>query len=91
MNGSKLKGRWADSYSLRLRSRLDDDLIPSLGGRRPIAQIEPPEVLYAIRKIESRDAIEMAKRVMQMASGIFRYGVATARCGRGPTADLRGL
>jgi integrase len=32
----------------------------------------------------------MAKRVMQMASGIFRYGVATAKCARDPTADLKG-
>lgn len=81
--------RWVKSYSLRLRSRLDDDLIPSLG-KRPIAEIDPLEVLDTIRKIEARDAIEMAKRVMQMASGVFRYGVATARCGRDPTADLRG-
>jgi integrase len=46
--------------------------------------------LDAIRMIEKRDAIEMAKRVMQMASGVFRYGVATARCRRDPTTDLRG-
>ena len=83
------ESRWAKTYSSRLRSRLDDDLLPALGNR-PIAQIEPLEVLEAVRKIEKRDAIEMAKRVMQMASGIFRYGVATARCGRDPTGDLRG-
>jgi integrase len=47
-------------------------------------------MLDAIRKIEARGAIEMAKRVMQMASEIFRYGVATARCRRDPTADVRG-
>jgi integrase len=86
---SKNNARWVKSYSLRLRSRLEEDLIPSLG-KRPIGQIEPLEVLDAIRKIESRGAIEMAKRVMQMAGGIFRYGVATARCGRDPTADLTG-
>jgi integrase len=83
------RGRWVESYRSRLRSRLDDDLLPALG-KRPIAEIEPLEVLDSIRKIEKRDAIEMAKRVLQMASGIFRYGVATARCGRDPTADLRG-
>jgi integrase len=81
--------RWVESYSSRLRSRLDDDLIPALG-KRPISEIEPIEVLDAIRKIEKRDAIEMAKRIMQMASSIFRYGVATARCVRDPTGDLRG-
>jgi hypothetical protein len=34
--------------------------------------------------------MEMAKRVMQMASAIFRFGVATSRCRRDPTADLKG-
>lgn len=81
--------RWVDSYSSRLRSRLDADLLPFLG-HRPIADIEPIEVLDVIRRIERREAIEMAKRVMQMASAIFRYGVATSRCPRDPTADLRG-
>jgi integrase len=47
-------------------------------------------ILDAIRKIESRDAIEMAKRVMQMTSAIFRFGVATSRCRRDPTVDLKG-
>lgn len=81
--------RWVESYSSRLRSRLDADLLPHLG-QRPIAEIEPIEVLDVIRRVEGRDAIEMAKRVMQMASAIFRYGVATSRCPRDPTADLRG-
>jgi len=83
------KSRWVESYSNRLKSRLEDDLIPELGSR-PIAEILPIEVLDAIRKIEQRDAIEMAKRVMQMASAIFRYGVATSRCNRDVTYDLRG-
>lgn len=83
------KARWVDSYSDRLRSRLDADLMPRLGDR-PISEIEPIDVLDVIRAIEKRDAVEMARRVMQMASAIFRYGVATSRCVRDPTADLRG-
>lgn len=83
------KGRWVASYADRLRARLDGDLLPYLGDR-PIASIEPIEVLDVIRRIERRDAIEMARRVMQMASAIFRYGVATSRCVRDPTGDLRG-
>ena len=81
--------RWVTSYAVRLKARLDDDLLPALE-HRPIAEIEPLEVLDAIRKIERRDAIEMAKRVMQMAGAIFRYGVATGRCDRDPTSDLKG-
>jgi integrase len=83
------KDTWAKSYADRLRSRLDADLLPELGPR-PIASIEPIEVLDVIRKVEKRDAVEMAKRIMQMASAIFRYGVATSRCPRDPTFDLRG-
>ena len=85
----KEKHGWAPSYASRLRSRLDDDLLPELG-TRPISAIEPIEVLDAIRKIENRDAVVMAQRVMQMASAIFRYGVATSRCKADPTRDLRG-
>ena len=83
------KETWAKSYADRLRSRLDADLLPELG-KRPIAEIEPIEVLDVIRKVEKRDAIEMAKRIMQMASAIFRYGISTTRCMRDPTTDLRG-
>ncbi|MEP7209847.1 MAG: integrase arm-type DNA-binding domain-containing protein, partial [Alphaproteobacteria bacterium] len=83
------KARLAPSYSDRLRSRLDEDLLPALG-ERPLKDIEPIEILDALRKVEKRGAPEMARRIMQMASAIFRYGVATARCPRDPTADLRG-
>ncbi len=83
------RAKWVEGYADRLRTRLDADLLPMLGAR-PIAAIEPMEVLDVIRLIEKRDAIEMARRVMQMASAIFRYGVATSRCPRDPTSDLRG-
>ena len=81
------KAKWVESYSVRLRSRLDDDLIPALG-RRPISLITPAEVLEAIRKIEARDAPEMARRVLQMARLIFLYAVATSRSDRDPTIGL---
>src|SRR6185437_9986774 len=58
---------WASSYSSRLRSRLDNDLIAPFGDR-PIKHIQPLEVLSALRAIEKRGAIEMAKRIKQMAS-----------------------
>ncbi len=60
------KSKWVASYSVRLRTRLDEDLIPALG-HRPISLIKPAEVLEAIRKVESRDAPEMARRILQMA------------------------
>jgi integrase len=81
------KVKWVESYSERLKSRLDNDLMPDLGSRA-IDTIEPVVLLACIRKIEQRGAPEMARRVLQMASNIFRFGVATGRCSRNPAADL---
>lgn len=59
-------------------------------GRLPINEIEPADVLAAIRKIESKGNLESARRTLQFASSVFRYAVATARLGSDPTRDLRG-
>ncbi|QCI93387.1 integrase arm-type DNA-binding domain-containing protein [Novosphingobium sp. EMRT-2] len=64
-------------------------LTPSLGSI-PIADIEPAEVLHAVRKIEARGAIESARRALQLAGGVFRYAVATTRLRSDPTRDLKG-
>lgn len=85
---SKLPG-WVPSYSDRLMSRLEADVFPPLG-RRAIADIEPPDVLEAIRKVEARGAVELAKREMQVIGQVFRYAIATGRAKRDPTRDLVG-
>jgi len=81
--------RWVESYRCRLRTRLNDDLLSELGDRN-IAEIQPLDMLETIRKIEKRGAVESAKRILNMASSVFRYGVATSRCHRDPTIDIKG-
>jgi integrase len=83
------KERWVETYRCRLRSRLDEDLLAELGGSF-IDEIEPLTVLSTMRAIEQRGAIESAKRILNMASSVFRYGVATGRCLRDPTSDIKG-
>lgn len=80
---------WVPSYSDRLMSRLEADIFPPLG-RRPITEIEPPDVLEAIRKVEARGAVELAKRETQVVGQIFRFAIASGRAKRDPTQDLRG-
>ncbi|MFG1330165.1 integrase arm-type DNA-binding domain-containing protein [Xanthobacter autotrophicus] len=80
----KLPG-WVPSHSDRLMSRREADVFPALGSR-PIADIEPPEVLEVIRKVETRGAIKLAKREMQVIGQIFRFAIATGRAKRGPHA-----
>lgn len=85
----KFKPQWTGNHAARILRRLDVDIFPWLGVR-PIAQITAPELLAAIRRIESRGAIETAHRAMQNCGQVFRYAIATGRAERDISADLRG-
>lgn len=79
---------WAPATATRSEYLLSQ-LAPTMG-RLPISEIEPADVLAAIRKIEGKGNLESARRTLQLASMVFRYAVATARLGSDPTRDLRG-
>ncbi|MDA9918621.1 Arm DNA-binding domain-containing protein, partial [Erythrobacter sp.] len=48
-------------------------------GRLPIAEIEPADILAAIRKIEAKGNLESARRALQLSSAVFRHAISTAR------------
>ena len=64
-------------------------MTPSLGSR-PIADIEPFELLAAIKKIEAKGNLHTAKRALELSNRVFRYAIATARARTNPAQDLRG-
>jgi len=64
-------------------------MFPKLGSR-PIADIDPVELLSVLRIIEKSGALDMALRCMQLTGQIFSYAVATGRAKRNPVTDLRG-
>lgn len=80
---------WVKHHADDVLRRLETNLFPDLG-YRPIADIEPPELLAAVRKIEARGAYDLAHRVLGVCGQVFRYGIATGRCKRDIAADLRG-
>lgn len=82
------EGKVSEGHSERTRIRLEQDAFPWLG-RRPIAEIDAPELLQCLRKIEARGAIETAHRVKNACGQVFRYGVAIGACQRNPAADLQ--
>ncbi|MEA1618429.1 integrase arm-type DNA-binding domain-containing protein [Erythrobacter sp. T5W1-R] len=79
---------WAPATATRSEYLLSL-LNTSIGGL-PIAEIEPADILAAIRKIENKGNLESARRTLQLSSMVFRYAVATARLRSDPTRDLRG-
>ena len=79
---------WAPATAIRSEYLLS--LLNGSIGRMAINEIEPIDILGAIRKIESRGNLESARRTLQLAGAVFRYAVATARLASDPTRDLRG-
>lgn len=80
---------WVEHHAKDVNHRLETNIFPSLG-RRPIGEIEAPELLAAVQKIEKRGAFDLAHRVLQVSGQVFRYGIATGRCTRDLSRDLRG-
>lgn len=79
---------WSDTYNASIERILKKDIYPYIG-KRPIAEIEPPEVLAVLRRMEKRVG-DTTRRARQISSQVFRYGVQTGKCSRDITADLRG-
>ncbi len=86
---AKFAPGWAKGHADKIISRLERDLFPWIGSK-PIASIEPPELLACLQRIEKRGALDTAHRAHQNAGQVFRYAVATGRAQRDPSGDLRG-
>ena len=81
--------RLAQRYSALILSRLEADVFPLIGSR-PIAEIDAPELLDILRKVEKRGVIETARRLRQICGQVFRYAVASGRAKHDPSVNLRG-
>jgi integrase len=81
--GALTQGSWE-----RDREHLVNFLKPI--ANKPIAAIEPSDLLTILRAIESRGIRDTAHRVRSVASRVFRYAVATGRAKHDVAADLKG-
>ena len=80
---------WTENYANRVITRLENDVFPRLGSVQ-VSEIEPPDILKCLRRVEDRRALEAAHRIKQTIGQVFRYAVATGKAKRDQTADLKG-
>lgn len=83
------KSEWAKSYGDKILARLINDVFPVIG-TAAINSLQPPAVLVALRRIESRGALETAHRALENIGQVFRYAVVTGRIQSDPSRDLKG-
>jgi integrase len=82
------KGPRTPYYAGQILRRLEADVFPAIGPR-PIAELESPELLDVLRKVERRGAHETARRLKQLLGQVFRFAIVTSRAKRDPSADLK--
>jgi integrase len=82
------KGPRTPRHTEYVMRRLEADVFPALG-RRPITDITAPQLLAVAKSIESRGALDIAKRALQTCGQILRYAVAHGLLERNPAADVK--
>lgn len=85
----KFSANWTKDHAARTLTRIEKNVFPWLG-KKNINDITAPDLLTALRRVESRGALETAHRVNQICGQVFRYGIATGRAERDPSSDLKG-
>jgi integrase len=82
------KGNKSARHSETTRNRLKANVYPVLG-ERPIAEVEPMELVKLAKDIEARGASDMAKRILQIIGMVCRFAVAHGYSKRNPAAEIR--
>lgn len=81
------KDGWVPAHAERVLSRIERDVLPFLGARQ-IGEIEAPEILTVLRRVEERGALDISKRLRQSIGAVFRFAIAEGKASRNPAADL---
>jgi len=72
-------------YTIR---RMEADIFPVIG-HKPVNEITAAQFIAMVRKVESRGALDIAKRVLTLCGQVMRYAVAHGMAERNPAADIK--
>lgn len=81
---------WSRDHADAVRDTLKADAFAKIGDM-PVDDISPPMILDIIRTIEDRGALEMARKVLQRITAVFRYAIQTGRATYNPAAEMKGV
>jgi integrase len=78
---------WVEAHKERIWSRMEHDVFTQIGDRH-IADLNPPDILALIRKVEARGALDVSRRIRQSIGAVFRYAIAEGWRETNPAADI---
>ena len=80
------KETWSSKHISNVRASLDE-LYIALANKR-INQIQAPEILQIVKKIEARGSLEIAKRTLSRCDMVMKYAIAHGYRYDNPAGDL---
>lgn len=66
---------WKPHHAADVRATLETEIFPALGAR-PIQAITTAEIAEALRTVQARGAVELAHRLRQRLSAVYRFTIA---------------
>jgi integrase len=79
---------WVPLHTERVTRSLELDVFPYIGSI-PISQIDSTLLRTVLDPIQKRGALEIAGRIRQRCSTVFRYGMVLGVCDRDPAEPLK--
>ncbi|OZI43178.1 tyrosine-type recombinase/integrase [Bordetella genomosp. 4] len=79
----------APAQHIKTQARMESDVFPWLG-RRSIIEIEAPDILDVLERVDQRGARFTAHRLRSEISRVFRFGIKKGYCKHDPARDLIG-
>lgn len=83
---------WAEGkharYAEDVMGRLERNVFPYIG-HKPVAHIEPKDIVRMMEHIHGRGANDIARRVRNTCSQIFRYAITRGLTSRNPSAEFK--
>jgi integrase len=84
----KEAGRWSKGHAEGVWQTVKADVLTHLG-EMSVRDIRTADVLFVIRQIEQRGALDVAGRIKQRISSIFRYAIQTGYAEFNPVDALK--
>ena len=78
----------SEQHAGQVMRRFEANVFPYIG-KRPVSDVQAPELVAMLKAIEARGVNDLAKRALQTSGQVFRYAIAHGKATRNPASDIK--